>query len=152
MSAVTTHRTFKSDLYAQILARHKASKLRALAALNLLEDASKGTPALLSGIEDFRADVEQAFHQAPEPTWVNAIGLTATADIDTLNSAHNGHYEITVIPKQTAPYYKCVVSGPEGTAVWWKGCGVTETEAMASTGSWRHPMRRFFGLEARGRS
>jgi hypothetical protein len=152
MRAVTTHRTFKSDLYAQILARHKNNKVRALAALNLLEDAAGSSPALLAGIDDFRADIEQVFYQAPKPTWVNAIGLTATADIDTSNSVHNGHYELTVIPKQTSPYYKCVVSGPDGTTVWWKGCGVTETDAMESTGAWRHPMRRFFGLEARGNS
>jgi hypothetical protein len=151
---LTKHRTFKSNLYELILNRHQQRKREALTALDSLIAAcsSRQFDSLDEAIGDLVYDVEQRFEVVPEPTWVNAIGLTARATIDTPNSKYYGDYELTVISSDTSPYYKCVVTGPKGSVVWWKGCGTTETDAMESTGGWRHPMRRFFGLQARGKS
>lgn len=145
------HRTFKGQLYRKILERHERRKQAALGAIAALEMVLDHCSAdVLDQITDLRREVEREFEDAPEPMWINAVGLTEVARHDKINSKHYGEYTLTVLDSEDPPYYRCIVAGPKGMVEWNDLSDFSETEAMVRAGSYRHTIRRFFGLEARG--
>ena len=150
---MTQHRTFKGNLYDMALERREEQKAAALAAITCLKLAIKDLPdrikAKVDGVEDA---IEILYSGELSPAWENMIGLHVETDIDGVNSDYYGDYTLDVIKSQRHPGFKCLVTGPRGIAAWWPGCGQSETETMVSVGCWRHTIRRFFGLEAKGGS
>jgi hypothetical protein len=147
------HRTFKGNLHDMALERRAERQAAARAAITCLKLASKDLPnrvkANISEIED---DIELFYSGSLNPAWENMVGLHVETDVDRVNSDSYGDYTLDVIKTQRHPHFKCLVTGPQGVAEWWPGCGRSETETMVSVGCWRHTIRRFFGLEAKGSS
>ena len=147
------HRTFKANLYDLALKRREEQKAAALGAIECLKMACKSLPIRVKvSIDDLQRSIDQIYSGELNPCWENVVGLYVEAEIDRTSSDYYGDYSLAVVETQLQPYFKCIVTGPQGTAEWWPGCGKSETETMVSVGCWRHTIRRFFGLEARGDS
>jgi len=146
-----THRTFKADLYDQILRRHQK---RIVAMEGVLQAAGTVAPGLGVDVRQALALLQRAVAaakaQPPGREWEHAVGLTVEGFVG-VSSKHGGFYSLSVVPDSAKLVdFKCIITGPKGSVDWWPGCGRSETEVMVSVGAWRHPARRFFGLKARG--
>lgn len=148
-----THRTFKANLYDLALECREERKAAALGAIKCLRLACEDLPARIkSSIDDLQGNIEHIYGGKLNPCWENVVGFYVEAEIDRVSSDYYGDYSLAVVKTHNHPFFKCIVTGPEGTAEWWPGCGTSETETMVSVGCWRHTIRRFFGLEAKGDS
>ena len=124
-----------------------------MGAVACLESLSDDMPLRVTSLtQQLKEELESVLEDDPQAVWESAVGLTVSAEVDRHESESFGDYLLIVVAVDTHPYFKCVVSGPKGLVEWWPGCGRSETETMVSVGAWRHTIRRFFGLEAKGKS
>lgn len=147
------HWTFKGNLYELVLARRARQRAALLSSLSCMEAISGDSSDIISAAaRRLRHAIESELNDDPPREWKSAIGLNVVAEIDKVSSDYYGSYTLSVVGVDSYPYFKCVVTGPKGSAVWYPGCGTSETETMESVGAWRHTLRRFFGLQAKGSS
>jgi hypothetical protein len=145
------HRTFKGNLYELIVFRNNQQREALMGAISCIEALSGGMPGIvISSTLQLKRELEVALANEPSASWINAVGLTVSASVDSHSSESYGDYMLSVVSVESNPYFKCIVTGPKGVVEWWPGCGRSETETMVSVGAWRHTIRRFFGLEAKG--
>lgn len=136
-----------------MLLRDKRRKEALMGAISCIEVLSGGMGvSIIASVQKLKQELEGELSGEPSASWVNAVGLTVSTSVDRRESPSYGNYMLVIVSVEDDPYFKCIVTGPKGSAEWWPGCGRSETETMVLVGAWRHTIRRFFGLQAKGNS
>lgn len=146
------HRTFKSDLYEQVVQRHRRTRIVQLREIDEKLSLAESDPSLIAVIEEFRAQLQAQIDKWPPPTWESAIGLGVSAEVSDGDAKHHGTYTLIVDAADTLAGYVVTATGPEGSVEYYPGCGFSETEASVRIGGWRHTLTRIFGLAAKGKA